>query len=415
MKLKLIALVFGLTVGLIAVELFSLGFYALAQGGLFYTAERTAPGLEGLEVVPGQEAEQRLHPYFGFARVETPTRDVNNHGFAAAPYDYPYVRQHEDQVLVGVFGGSVAAGFVRNGQAQLVQRLQQHPAFQGKEIILLSFALGGFKQPQQLLTLSYYLTIGQELDMVINLDGFNEVALSSRNHAFGMDISMPSSDHIMPLVNLIDQSTLTDDRIEALASIMRSKARLERTSARAAHARLASTWFLWQQIYRIQSASLGRQQVAFQELAAGDTDHSMMAIYPPREDLPGADLYEQIATEWAGASILMHAMLQSRGIPYYHFLQPNQYVSLKSFSPEELRTALTEGHPYRAGAELGYPALLAQEERLAQSGVAFHSAVDIFDDELNTLYIDDCCHFNALGNETLADFIADAILSSESE
>jgi hypothetical protein len=410
MKLKLIALVFGLTLGLIAVELFSLGYYALTQGGLFYSADRPAPGLDSPEA-PGEEAEQRLHPYFGFVRVETPTRDVNNHGFAAAPRDYPFVKEHENQVLIGVFGGSVAAGFVRAGQEQLVQRLQQHPDFQDKEIILLSFAQGGFKQPQQLLALSYYLTTGQELDMVINLDGFNEVALSSRNHAFGMDISMPSSDHIMPLVNLIDQSTLSGERIQALASITRSKAQLERISARAANARLASTWFLWQQVFRIQSASLGRNQVAFQELATGDTSRSMMAIYPPREDLAGADLYQQIATEWADASILMHTLLQSRGIPYYHFLQPNQYVSLKPFSPEEARTALTEGHPYRAGAELGYPALLAQEQRLVGSGVAFDSAVAVFDDEASPLFIDDCCHFNQSGNEILADFIADAILA----
>jgi hypothetical protein len=42
--------------------------------------------------------------------------------------------------------------------------------------------------------------------------------------------------------------------------------------------------------------------------------------------------------------------------------------------------------------------------------VTFHSAVDIFDQETGTLYIDDCCHFNQRGNEILADFIADAIL-----
>jgi hypothetical protein len=61
---------------------------------------------------------------------------------------------------------------------------------------------------------------------------------------------------------------------------------------------------------------------------------------------------------------------------------------------------------------LGYPSLLAQEERLKENGVAFHSTVAIFDDELNTLYIDDCCHFNALGNEILADFMADVIVSN---
>lgn len=412
MKLKLTAIALGLALGFVVIELFSLGYFALTQGGLFYSAERTAPSLDGPEAAPGEEAQQRLHPYFGFVRVETPTRDVNNHGFAAAPFDYPFIKQHEDQVLIGVFGGSVAAGFVRAGQERLVQRLQQHPAFQGKEIILLSFAQGGFKQPQQLLALSYYLTIGQALDMVINLDGFNEVALSSRNHAFGMDISMPSSDHFMPLVNLIDQSTLTDERILALADITRSKAQLQRISTRAANARLASAWFFWQQVFRIRSASLAQQQVAFQELPAGEQEQSMMAVYPPSETLAGEDLYQRIASEWADASIMMHTLLQSRGIPYYHFLQPNQYVSLKPFSPEEARTALTEGHPYRAGAELGYPALLAQEQRLAQSGVAFHSAVAVFDAEPDPLYIDDCCHFNFSGNEILADFMADAILSN---
>lgn len=415
MKVKLLAIAFGLALGLVVIELFSLGYFALTQGGLFYSAQRTAPSVDGPEAAPGEEAQQRLHPYFGFVRVETPTRDVNNHGFAAAPFDYPFVKQNEDQVLIGVFGGSVAAGFVRAGQEHLVQRLQQHPAFKGKEIVLLSFAQGGFKQPQQLLALSYYLTIGQELDMVINLDGFNEVALSSRNNAFGMDISMPSSDHLMPLVNLIDQSTLSDERIEALAGIKRSTAQLERINARAANARLASTWFLWQQLYRIQSASLGRKQVAFQELTTGDLSNSMMAIYPPMQDLAGDDLYQQIATEWADASILMHTLLQSRGIPYYHFLQPNQYFSQKPFSPEEQRTALTEGHPYRTGAELGYPALLAQEQRLVDNGVAFHSAVTIFDNEPRTLYNDDCCHFNTLGNEILADFIADVILTVENQ
>lgn len=412
MKLKLIAVIFGLALGFAVVELFSLAYFAMTEGGLFYTIERSAPDLTGVEVAPGVGSEQRLHPYFGFVITTKPTQDVNNHGFAAAPHDYPFVRQNQDQVLIGVFGGSVAAGFVRDGQERLIERLQQDPAFQGKEIVLLSFAQGGYKQPQQLLTLDYYLTIGQELDMVINLDGFNEVALSSRNNTFGMDISMPSSDHMMALVNLVDQSTLSDDRIAALARIMAGKAQLERIGQRVGNARLASTWFLWQQILRIRSASLAKERVAFQNLPPIRRDQSVMAVYPPREELSGDKLYQRIAEEWANASIMMHAQLASRNIPYYHFLQPNQYDSNKRFSPKELSTALTDDHPYRGGVEQGYPWLLDQTERLRQADVNFYSALAIFDDVASTLYIDDCCHFNVLGNEILADFIADAILSN---
>lgn len=412
MKFKLIAIFFGLAIGLAAVELFSLGFYALTEGGLFYTEPRTAPALVGPEAAPGETVEHRLHPYFGFVKSSDPEHDVNNHGFPAAPYDYPYVRQHENQVLIGVFGGSVAAGFAKHGQQRLIERLQQDPAFADKEFVVLNFAQGGFKQPQQLLILSYYLAIGQELDMVINLDGFNEVSLSNRNDAFGMDISMPSSDHMMALVNLIDQSTLGEERIAALARITAGKAQLERISQRVGNARLASTWFLWRQLFRIRSANVAKEQVAFQSLPAANRDQSVMAVYPPSEDLSGDDLYRRIAEEWADASIMMHTLLASRGVPYYHFLQPNQYDSGKSFTAEELSTALTEDHPYRAGVEQGYPRLLDQAQRLRQSGVDFHSALAIFDNVSNTLYIDDCCHFNVTGNEILADFIADVIVSS---
>lgn len=413
MKLKLIAVVFGLVLGFAVVELFSLAYFALTEGGLFYTTERSTPNLAEMGMAPGERIDQQLHPYFGFVvRPGTPTQEANNHGFVAAPHDYPFVRQHENQVLIGVFGGSVAAGFVREGQAQLIERLQQHPAFQGKEIVLLSFAQGGYKQPQQLLALSYYLAIGQELDMVINLDGFNEVALSSRNNAFGMDISMPSSDHMMSLVNLVDQSTLSDERIAALARITAGKAQLERISRRVGKARLASSWFLWQQLLRIRSASVARERVAFQNLPPAERDQSVMAVYPPSEELSGPDLYRRIADEWATTSIMMHTLLASRGIPYYHFLQPNQYYSNKPFTPKELATALTDDHPYRGGVEQGYPWLLDQTERLQQAGVNFSSALTVFDDVTSTLYIDDCCHFNLLGNEILADFMADMILAS---
>lgn len=413
MKFKLIAIALGLALGFVAVELVSLGFYALTEGGLFYTDQRATPALVGPEVAPGETVEHRLHPYFGFVKFSDPEHDVNNHGFPAAPYDYPYVRQHENQVLVGVFGGSVAAGFAKHGQERLIERLQQDPAFAGKEFVVLNFAQGGYKQPQQLLTLSYYLAIGQELDLVINLDGFNEVALSSRNDAFGMDISMPSSDHMMALVNQIDQSTLGEERIAALARITAGKAQLERISQRVGNARLASTWFLWQQLFRIRSASVAKEQVAFQSLPTANREQSVMAVYPPSENLSGDDLYRRIAEEWADASIMMHTLLASRAIPYYHFLQPNQYDSDKSFTPEELSTALTEDHPYRAGVEQGYPWLLDQAQRLQQSGVNFHSALSVFDDVAGTLYIDDCCHFNVTGNELLADFMADVILSSQ--
>ena len=298
MKAKLAALAIGVVMTFVVFELFSAGWYALTQGGLFYTAEKAPPVSVAREVAPGESTKHRLHPYFGFVKISDAERDINNHGFPAAPYDYPFVKQNENQVVIGVFGGSVAAGFVGAGQERLVERLKQSPSFKDKEIVLLNFAQGGYKQPQQLLILSYYLVVGQKLDMVINLDGFNEVALSSRNYGNNLDISMPSTDHILPLVNLIDQTTLTDEQIEALARIRRTTARLERIGDRLAQAKLASAWFVLKQTYQILSARLAQEQVAFQEMGAGELDHSMMAIYPPMSTQDDTALYASIATEW---------------------------------------------------------------------------------------------------------------------
>jgi hypothetical protein len=37
--------------------------------------------------------------------------------------------------------------------------------------------IGGYKQPQQLMALNWFMALGGEFDIVINLDGFNDVAL----------------------------------------------------------------------------------------------------------------------------------------------------------------------------------------------------------------------------------------------
>ena len=49
---------------------------------------------------------------------------------------------------------------------------------------------------------------------------------------------------------------------------------------------------------------------------------------------------------------------------------------------------------------------------MQENGINFYNATEIFDGEAAIIYTDDCCHFNELGNQLLADFIGDAILSN---
>src|SRR6185503_297529 len=165
-----------------------------------------------------------LHPYFGPIHRPGVRPETNNIGFGSKQA-FPFARTSDRQFLVGIFGGSVARAFCDRGTPRLIAVLQRDQTLAGKEIVTLCFSHEGYKQPQQLLVLAYFLSIGQQFDMVVNLDGLNDVALGSLNNQRGLDISMPSAQHIEPLINLIDQATLTPDKLLSLAAIERDKER----------------------------------------------------------------------------------------------------------------------------------------------------------------------------------------------
>ena len=134
-----------------------------------------------------------------------------------SPHEYPFRKNSENQFIVGIFGGSVALWFCQIGAHRLVEQMKRDAFFGGKEIVPLCFSHEGYKQPQEAVVLAYFLSIGQPLDLVVNIDGFNDVALGSLNNERGLDFSMPSVQHLDPLINVVNQSTLTPDKLETLA------------------------------------------------------------------------------------------------------------------------------------------------------------------------------------------------------
>src|SRR5262245_19776186 len=81
---------------------------------------------------------------------------VNNYGFLQ-DRDYPVKTAPGRDFVVGVFGSSVAEGLVLHGRSAIVKYLQSNPALRGRNIIILNFGVGGYKQPQLLLTLGYFV------------------------------------------------------------------------------------------------------------------------------------------------------------------------------------------------------------------------------------------------------------------
>ena len=85
-----------------------------------------------------------------------------------------------------------------------VDAIRAIPRFAGKQIWVVSFALGGYKQPQQLMVLAYYLSLGQPLDVVVNVDGFNEILSDAGLLNSGMDIGYPDASLWMELVRFLE-------------------------------------------------------------------------------------------------------------------------------------------------------------------------------------------------------------------
>jgi hypothetical protein len=131
---------------------------------------------------------------------------------------------------------------------------------------------------------------------------------------------------------------------------------------------------------------------------------------PPREFATPEDLYEELTSIWETSSLVLSRLCQSQGIRYFHFLQPNQYVTnSKPMGDDERRTAIRQDHPYRRGVELGYPLMIRKGEELRRQHVSFHDLTRIFQGHAEAIYVDFCCHYNQEGYDLLADAVARAM------
>ena len=388
---------------LVLAEVAALACHFYDTGTLFYKHRREYPVFG--ETERGELSADALHPYFGpIHRVGVRGR-TNAIGFDS-PYDYPFDRTSPRQYIIGIFGGSVGWYFCDRAVPRMVADLRAAPELAGRDIVTLCFAHEGYKQPQQLLVLAYFLSLGQQFDLVLNLDGFNEAALGASNNDRGRDISMPSPLHLDPIINVIDRSTLTTRATYSLAAIGHYKERLNALSGRVRSTHSAFLGFAYGQYYEYTRHQYEAEIVRFAQVSASPaTNASMIQLTPPVHQRDEGRLYTDIAAEWESASLLMHDMLQARDVRYVHVLQPNQYSSHHLFGTDEARVAVNPASPFKAAAERGYPALRDAGTRLAKR-LAFFDATTLFDSVREPVYEDDCCHYNQRGNDLIGAFVA---------
>lgn len=396
----------NLVIFLILFEIGSVAFYAIENGGFFYTREQDKDALSQKENLK-KVSDVLFHPFFGYVHRQNPAW-ASNAGMGTGNRhpeenccDLPLI-PNKNQMVVAVFGGSVARQFshVTRGNRLLNDLLSPYPQFKGKEVTVLNFTMSGYRQPQQLMMFAFYVMRGQKIDVAINIDGYNEVYHGALNAERGIDIDLPAEDIWGQMQEFVDQLNIRlDDRSGIQAAYYKWTSRNNRRLAmKCAIASCFTIRMLGEKYYNFLATRSSEEW----ELDRRKVSHFYRFTPPPQN--PGGknvvrdyskpdQLYKDIAEYWGESSRMMAEIAERRGILYIHMLQPNLYYPTKrKFEPKNPSHYTPK---FSQPVKSGYPYMVKKLEELRKDGILALDVLDIFDDAPEDVgYIDDCCHFN---------------------
>lgn len=346
-----------------------------------------------------------LHPYLGFVSIPH-----DNYNDFCLPGIDPITKKSSEMLNVVIMGGSVAKDLYSYSGERIKQQLKSSEKYRDKEVNLVVFALGGFKQPQQLLALNYFMALGAEYDVVINLDGFNEIVLPySDNLPFHVYPSYPRHWNIYARKKLDTRVVLLMGK-QAVEKEKQDncKISLAQSLARYSNFRL----FLWKisDNQKTQTIADFENQIR-NTVASSESDYQATGIYTSVSDT--ITFFGDQAEFWRTSSAQIAHLSNSADFEYFHFLQPNQYVeNSKKLTKEEMNIAYEAGpFSYKYAAQRGYPLLIEEGKKLKEQNINFVDLTRIFKNDSRTIYNDKCCHYNQLGYDLIADKITSTIIS----
>ena len=343
--------------------------------------------------------QEILHPYVGYV-FDYGDEKINfrTQGF---PTDNPPLAKREAGKLnIAILGGSVAKELVPYIKKAWERTFKITPH-------LVNLACPGFKQPQQLMALAYFLSLGAEYDLVINIDGFNDIALPySENYAYDINPFFPRSWKLRITGNPSHKELSLIGKVKYLRDIKQRELK-----------ELSNSIFNFSAFYGL----IKMFQLKINDIEIYDSSKSLFAMQlkttkrfeesGPLEHYENiSNLYEAAADVWLRSSWLINNMAKAGGSEYYQFLQPNQYYEgSKRLTWKEKRIAYSANHMYRKPVIIGYPMLVARGKILVKNNVKFFDTTMIFAHIARTIYRDTCCHYNKEGNEILAETIIQKI------
>ena len=357
---------------------------------------------EGERRAAGDQAGMKLQPYTGYQHPATLAGIESD----LAYYETPEAERALD---VCILGGSVAYMFATLGEKPFVDALRADPSLEGREVRIHNYALGGYKEPQQLMLLLWLIELGHAPDVVLNLDGANEAALGRSNFDGGAHPAYP----YLPRWMNVTLGMRSDERmVDKLHAV-----RAAQEAARSFAAKFLASG-LWRSAFCERAGRL-RLEALRARYSGAHADLVATLHGRPREpeicgpSVPRGEegLVETVASCWEECSISLDAVCAAHGIDYLHVLQPTLYdEGSKPLTQKEIDGAKAEPG-WRDGIPQTYPALREAGKRLEARGIPFFDATGIFKEHTEDLYFD-MCHLGERGNEILAAAIAPRLLAA---
>jgi hypothetical protein len=303
------------------------------------------------------------HPYIGKIVFGG---EVFKSALSSEPlFDRVYHSKSKDDIKVLILGGSMARHMSWRKEIGVdnlfAQRLNEY--FKTDRFSVYSAAFGGCKEPQQYLKMVYLDLLGFRPDIVINYDGFNEIALPLAENKL---IDNPA---IFPrLYSAHMESAVSRSCVKVNNALLSVDSKIPVVD-------LATYVFA----KNCESKINGRHSPPWwgSKFSNGDSDAYARQSYEI----------------WKESSNRLYEFTKVRGIDYIHVLQPNQfYPDSKVFTHEEISGALVPSvytEPIRK-----YYHLLRRDD--LQTG-NFLDQRYLFKNNTESLYIDNCCHLNKRG------------------
>jgi hypothetical protein len=390
------------------------------ESGKFFSASRAHTAAQ---VVGTAESVAKVHPYFGWmltysaAYNERNSRLVQNLNFVQiAPYakkfsgccDVPMrPEDHKDKFIVAIMGNSIAEGIVHSMQIseRFQEKLKRLPQAQGKQPLILSFAHGGHHQPQYLFILSYLLTTGTKLDMVVYYANVLETLTNVSNEEVGLAPEYPSHSSWVPLITNIER--VADASASSLLGLMLVQAR-QASQKRLDECRIASCVMVNRPILNLQSYLAGKLETPAQ--TNQDPPHFINYYSTQPVSLDPTVYFPEAIASWQRGTTLMAALAKKAGVEFVEILLPTPYVHPRE-EPLEPRSGVRDYYRARVGPLIA--GMVRAQHEMRSNGICSIDATHLLDDfslaETNG-YFDALGHLGVGGADAVMDFTADELL-----